>query len=104
MKYITKSDGDICPTNCPCCADELVVLKVWGEWNYYLCESCKAIYDYKGNTERRRYQTNIIQIINFKYIIMAIIVLIALLLVVAFSINKMLKKRKGNKGEMDSAE
>ena len=49
MKYITKSDGDICPTNCPCCADELVVLKAWGEWNYYLCESCKAIYDYKGN-------------------------------------------------------
>ncbi|WP_373246894.1 FeoB-associated Cys-rich membrane protein [Phocaeicola massiliensis] len=35
---------------------------------------------------------------------MAIIVLIALLLVVAFSINNMLKKRKGNKGEMDSAE
>lgn len=35
---------------------------------------------------------------------MAIIVLIALLLVVTFSINNMLKKRKGNKGEMDSAE
>ena len=35
---------------------------------------------------------------------MAIIVLIALLLEVALSINKMLKKRKGNKGEMDSAE
>ncbi len=49
MKYSNKSDGDICPQNCPCCADELVVLKVWGEWNYYLCESCKAIYDYKGN-------------------------------------------------------
>ena len=28
---------------------EKAVLKVWGEWNYYLCESCKAIYDYKGN-------------------------------------------------------
>jgi hypothetical protein len=35
---------------------------------------------------------------------MAIFVLIALLLVVAFFINKMLKKRKDNKGEMDSAE
>lgn len=46
MKYSNKSDGDICPKSCPCCADELVVLKVWGEWNYYLCESCKAIYDY----------------------------------------------------------
>lgn len=49
MKYITKSDGDICPKNYPCCSDVLVVLKAWGEWNYYLCENCKTVYDYKGN-------------------------------------------------------
>jgi hypothetical protein len=41
--------GDICPKSCHYCADELVVLKVWNEWNYYLCKSCKAVYDYKGN-------------------------------------------------------
>ena len=35
---------------------------------------------------------------------MTIIVIIVLMLAIAFSINKMLKKRKGNKGEMDSAE
>lgn len=44
-----QGTGDICPKNSPCCSDVLVVLKAWGEWNYYLCESCKAIYDYKGN-------------------------------------------------------
>lgn len=35
---------------------------------------------------------------------MTIFVLIALMLAIAFSINKTLKKRKGNKGEMDSTE
>ena len=44
-----QSIGDVYPKSCPCCTNELVVLKVWDEWNYYLCESCKAIYDYKGN-------------------------------------------------------
>ena len=44
-----QSIGDVYPKSCPCCTNELVVLKVWDEWNYYLCENCKAIYDYKGN-------------------------------------------------------
>lgn len=35
---------------------------------------------------------------------MTIIVLIALMLAATFSINKILKKRKGNRSEMDSAE
>lgn len=44
-----QNTGDICPKSCTCCGDVLVVLKVCGEWNYYLCENCKAVYDYKGN-------------------------------------------------------
>jgi hypothetical protein len=55
-----QNTGDICPKNCPCCADELVALKVWGEWNYYLCESCKAIYDYKGNNLNEEDTKNIL--------------------------------------------
>jgi hypothetical protein len=40
--------GDICPKNCPKCGQELTIVKVWGEWNYYLCESCKSAFNYKG--------------------------------------------------------
>ena len=43
-----KMTGDICPKNCPKCGQELTIVKVWGEWNYYLCESCKSAFNYKG--------------------------------------------------------
>ena len=38
-----QSIGDVYPKSCPCCTNELVVLKVWDEWNYYLCENSKSI-------------------------------------------------------------
>lgn len=40
--------GDICPKNCPKCGQELMIVKVWDKWNYYLCENCKSAFNYKG--------------------------------------------------------
>lgn len=40
--------GDLCPDHCPKCGQELTIVKVWGEWNYYLCKNCKSAFNYKG--------------------------------------------------------